>query len=129
MCKKHYKNRYFSTKKKKKNKKWKKRAIFNVNNWAKLKSIIGPSWVRLKKRQLGPIIDFENLRAFFFSFQKFAETPIFRERGPPKTPFQLQSARFPQREANFREKKSVIMTDFCLGLGRNHHISPVLSTF
>ena len=54
-----------------------KRAIFKVNNWAKLKSIIGPSWVRLKKRQLGPIIDFENLRALFFSFQKFAETPIF----------------------------------------------------
>ena len=76
MCKKHYKNRYFSTFLK--SKKWKKRAIFKVNNWAKLKSIIGPSWVRLKKRQLGPIIDFENLRALFFSFQKnVAETPIF----------------------------------------------------
>ena len=51
--------------------------IFKVNNWAKLKSIIGPSWVRLKKRQLGPIIDFENLRALFFIYKKCAETPIF----------------------------------------------------
>ena len=40
--------------------------IFKVNNWAKLKSIIGPSWGSKKKAQLGPVIDFENLRVFFF---------------------------------------------------------------
>ena len=72
---KHYKNRYFSTLKK--GKKLEKMTIFKVNNWAKLKSIIGPSWGSKKKGQLGPIIDFENLRALFFCFQKFTETPIF----------------------------------------------------
>ena len=75
MCKKHYKNRYFSTFFIKKTK-MEKRAIFKVNNWAKLKSIIGPSWVRLQKRQLGPIIDFENLRAFF-NLQKKVVKPLF----------------------------------------------------
>ena len=52
-----------------------KMTIFKVNSWAKLKSIIGPSWGS-KKGQLGPIIDFEGLRVLFY-FQKFAETPVF----------------------------------------------------
>ena len=63
MFNKHYKNRYFSTFLKKQ--KIKKNTIFKVNNWAKLKSIIGPSWGSKNKNQLGPIIDFENLRALF----------------------------------------------------------------
>ena len=54
-----------------------KKTIFKVNNWAKLKSIIGPSWGSKKKAQLGPVIDFENLRALFFYFKNCAETPIF----------------------------------------------------
>ena len=59
---KHYKNRYFSTFKKAKSGKM---TIFKVNNWAKLKSITGPSWGS-KKTQLGPVIDFENSHALFF---------------------------------------------------------------
>ena len=51
--------------------------IFKVNNWAKLKSIIGPSWGSKKKAQLGPIIDFENLRALFFIYKKMCWNPYF----------------------------------------------------
>ena len=57
-------------------KKMEKMTIFKVNNWAKLKSIIGPSWGSKKKGQLGPIIDIENLRALFFVLKNCAETPI-----------------------------------------------------
>ena len=52
-----------------------KMTIFKVNNSAKLKSIIWPSWGSKKKAQLGQIIDIENLRAFLF-FKKCSETPI-----------------------------------------------------
>ena len=49
----------------KKQKNGKKMTIFKVNNWAKLKSITGPSWGSKKKAQLGPVIDSENLHALF----------------------------------------------------------------
>ena len=71
MFKKHYKIGISALFKKQK----KKMTIFKVNNWAKLKSIIGPSWGS-KKNQLGPIIDFENLRAFFL-FAKNVLKPLF----------------------------------------------------
>ena len=73
MFKKHYKHWYFSTFKNAKT--WKK-TIFKVNSWAKLKSIIGPSWGSKKKGQLGPIIDIENLRALFF-YLKIVLKPLF----------------------------------------------------
>ena len=75
MFKKHYKLGISALFKKQKKKN--KMTIFKVNNWAKLKSIIGPSWGSKKKAQLGPIIDFENLRALFFIYKKCAETPYF----------------------------------------------------
>ena len=50
----------------KKTKKEKMTIFFKVNNWAKLKSITGPSWGSKKKAQLGPVIDFENVRALFY---------------------------------------------------------------
>ena len=53
-----------------------KMTIFKVNNWAKLKSITGPSWGSKKKAQLGPVIDFE-ICALFLILKKCAETPNF----------------------------------------------------
>ena len=52
MFKKHYKKGISALKKQKHGKK----TMFKVNNWAKLKSIIGPSWGS-KKNQLGPVIE------------------------------------------------------------------------
>ena len=68
-----YQNRHFRLLKKQKNGKM---TIFKVNNWAKLKSITGPSWGS-EKKQLGPIFDFENLHALFFVYFKNVLKPLF----------------------------------------------------
>ena len=75
MFQKHYKIMYFSTFLKAK--KREKITIFQsqqlvqvkVSNWSKLEVP--------KKGQLGPVTDFENLRAHFLNFKKCVETPIF----------------------------------------------------
>ena len=73
MFKKHSKIGISALSKKQKNGKM---TIFKVNNWAKLKSITGPSWGSKKKPQLGPVIDFENLRAFL-KILKMCWNPYF----------------------------------------------------
>ena len=54
-----------------------KRAIFKVNNWAKLKSIIGPSWVRLKKRPTWPNYWLWKFACAFFFLSKICWNPYF----------------------------------------------------
>ena len=60
-----------------KKQKMEKMTIFKVNNWAKLKSIIGPSWGSKKKANLAQLLTLKICVRFLFHFQKFAETPIF----------------------------------------------------
>ena len=62
--KEHYKNRYFSTFKKAKNRQ--KKTIFKVNNWAKLKSIIGPSWGSKKKPNLAQLLTLKICARLFY---------------------------------------------------------------
>ena len=73
--KKHYKNRHFSTLFEATN--YKKMAFLEVIIWSSWKLLSGPSWLRLKKRQLGPDNNFQNFCAQFFFPKKRAETPIF----------------------------------------------------
>ena len=52
------------------------KTIFKVNNWAKLKSIIGPSWGSKKKPNLAQLLTLKICVRFFFNFKNCAETPI-----------------------------------------------------
>ena len=53
--------------------------FFNVINWSKSKLLTGPSWGFKTKGQLelGPVNNFENLRAQFFNFKKLCRIPYF----------------------------------------------------
>ena len=54
-----------------------KLTIFKVINWVRSKLLTGPSQGSKKKNQLGPINNFENLRAQFPSFVKNVLKPLF----------------------------------------------------
>ena len=87
-CWKHYKNRGFSQKKKKKNTKKNKKP--SVKNWSKLALKTGPSMLRNK---IGPVFNARNVVFFLFVFLLFfeksssfcRENEIFKNKKTKKT--------------------------------------------